>query len=255
MASGTGPLAGHVAVVTGGSRGIGRAIAARLLSDGAAVAITGRDAALGQASAEELGRMGKAIYVQSDVTDRASLERLTATVRQELGVIDILVSNAALYADLVRRPFWEIPEAEFDEVMKVNVRGTIGVATAVLPHMRERGQGRIVILSSVVGLRGTPFLMHYIASKGALNAMTKSMARELGPFNIAVNAVAPGMTDTEGSRVSATREYMQQLADERAFPRIEVPEDVVGAVAFFCSPDSAFVTGQLLVVDGGGVMH
>jgi NAD(P)-dependent dehydrogenase (short-subunit alcohol dehydrogenase family) len=173
------------------------------------------------------------------------------------GRIDLLVNNAGLYASLPMRPFEEIPLDEWRQVMDVNVASMFLTCRAVVPTMREQGGGKIVNISSGTPFRGVPFLLHYVTSKGAIVALTRALARELGKDSIHVNCVAPGFTMSEG--VKAHPEVIEQLRDvsvaARTIQRDQVPEDVVGAVVFLCGPGSAFITGQTMVIDGGQYFH
>jgi NAD(P)-dependent dehydrogenase (short-subunit alcohol dehydrogenase family) len=171
--------------------------------------------------------------------------------------IDILVNNAGLYASLAMRPFSEIPLEEWRKVMDVNVASIFLACRAVVPRMRERGGGKIVNISSGTVFRGVPFILHYVASKGAIVAMTRALAKELGKDGIHVNCVAPGFTMTKS--VEEHPEVVQALRDvtiaARTIQRDQVPEDVAGAVVFLCSPAADFITGQTMVIDGGQYFH
>ena len=173
------------------------------------------------------------------------------------GSIDVLVNNAGLYATLAMRPFEEIPLEEWRRVMDVNVASMFLTCRAVVPVMRERGGGKIVNISSGTPFRGVPFLLHYVTSKGAIVAFTRSLAKELGKDNVLVNCVAPGFTMTEG--VQSQPEVIEKLREvsiaARTLQRDQLPEDVVGAVVFLCGPGSDFVTGQTIVIDGGQFFH
>ena len=167
------------------------------------------------------------------------------------------MNNAGLYASLEMRPFDQIPLDEWRQVMDVNVASMFLTCRAVLPAMRERGGGRIVNISSGTPFRGVPFLLHYVTSKGAIVAFTRALAKELGKDNVLVNCVAPGFTMSAG--VEAHPEVIEKLRDvsvaARTLQRDQVPEDVVGAVVYFCGPGSDFVTGQTIVIDGGQTFH
>jgi NAD(P)-dependent dehydrogenase (short-subunit alcohol dehydrogenase family) len=180
----------------------------------------------------------------------------TETV-QRCGAIDILVNNAGLYASLAMRPFEQIPVAEWRQVMDVNVLSMFLTCRAVVPQMRAQGGGRIVNISSGTPFRGVPFLLHYVTSKGAIVALTRALAKELGGDEVLVNCVAPGFTMSEGVRQHP--EVVEALQDvsvgARTLKRDQVPEDVVGAVAFLCGPGATFITGQTMVIDGGQYFH
>lgn len=251
-----GRIEGKVAIVTGGAKGIGAVYAMALAGEGAKVVVA--DIVDGSAIVDQIGSTGgEAIQVMTDVSDEESIARMVETAVSTFGRIDILVSNAAIYAALEMKPFTEIDIAEWDRVLAVNVRGPFLCARAVIPHMRKGGWGRIINISSGTVFKGTPFLLHYVASKGAIIAMTRSLARELGDDGVCVNTLAPGfvLSDT----VLANEELRSALTDtvrsSRSIKRDQVPEDLIGTLLFLASDDSRFVTGQAIVVDGGSVMH
>ena len=247
-----GTLEGRVALVTGGSQGIGRAIAEGLAAEGARVAIADLRGAQEAAAAFDGG-----VGITADVAGEDDVARMTQEVLDRCGRIDILVNNAGLYASLAMRSFEEIPLEEWRRVMDVNVASMFLTCRAVVPLMRARGAGKIVNISSGTPFRGVPFLLHYVTSKGAIVAFTRSLARELGKDSIHVNCVAPGFTMTDG--VLANPEVVEKLRDAsvaaRTIQRDQVPEDVVGAVVFLCGPGSEFITGQTMVIDGGQTFH
>jgi NAD(P)-dependent dehydrogenase (short-subunit alcohol dehydrogenase family) len=178
---------------------------------------------------------------------------MAAAAQRIFGSLDILVNNAAVYDGLKRKLFTEIDPAEWDLVMNVNVKGAFLTARAVFPYMRDQGYGKIVNLASEVFFTGSHGFAHYVASKGGIIGLTRALAVELGPHNICINCVAPGFTDTEASRnLADTAKYDTSKTPLR---RMEKPEDLSGAVAFFCGPASDFITGQTLLVDGGRAMH
>jgi NAD(P)-dependent dehydrogenase (short-subunit alcohol dehydrogenase family) len=243
-------LAGATVIVTGGARGIGERYARAFAGRGAHVVIADRLRDAGEALARELG----ATFAATDVADEASVQAMAAAAAERTGRIDVLVNNAAIYADLGgKQRFDEISVDDWDRVMAVNVRGPWLCARAVYPHMREHG-GRIVNVASVVAHIGTAGFAHYVASKAAVMGLTRALAREVGSDGITVNAVAPGLVANESSRVLNEGAYLEQAARVRAVPRDMAPEDLVGAVLFLSSPASGFMSGQTLVVDGGGVM-
>ena len=253
--SGSELLGGRVAIITGGARGIGKAIALACAAEGAAVLIADVDEALATATAAEVEeRGGVALALHTDISDAASVEAMAVAAVERFGRIDILVNNAAMMAQLPRQPFHAIPEEQWDRVMAVNVKGPWLCIRAVVPIMRKRRYGRIVNLSSDMILSGVPGMLHYVASKGALTAMTRSLARELGPDGICVNAIAPGFTTTEAAMAHG-QEAAERSIRTRAIPRAQTPEDVTGTVVYLASSASDFVTGQLLVVNGGAVLH
>jgi len=245
-------LDGKVALVTGGAQGIGRAIADGLAAAGARIAVADLRGAEEAAAAYPDG-----VGVAGDVANEEDVKRLVAEVAERCGGIDILVNNAGLYASLEMRPFDQIPLAEWRQVMDVNVASMFLMCREVVPLMRARGGGRIVNISSGTPFRGVPFLLHYVTSKGAIVALTRALAKELGKDDVLVNCVAPGFTMSAG--VEAHPEVVEKLRDvsvsARTLQRDQVPEDVVGAVVFLCGPGSKFVTGQTMVIDGGQYFH
>jgi NAD(P)-dependent dehydrogenase (short-subunit alcohol dehydrogenase family) len=245
-------LEGKVAIVTGAAQGIGRAIAEGLAAEGARIVVADLRGAEEAAAAFPDG-----VGLTVDVADEAATQRMAADTVEQCGQIDILVNNAGLYASLAMRPFDQIPLEEWRRVMDVNVASMFLTCKAVVPHMRERGGGRIVNISSGTPFRGVPFLLHYVTGKGAIVAFTRALAKELGNDEILVNCVAPGFTLSQG--VEEHPEVVQALRDvsvsARTLKRDQVPEDVVGAVAFLCGPGSTFITGQTMVIDGGQYFH
>jgi NAD(P)-dependent dehydrogenase (short-subunit alcohol dehydrogenase family) len=245
-------LDGKVAVVTGAAQGIGRAIADGLAAEGARIVVVDLERA-----EEAAGSYADGVGLTADVANEEDVERVVAEVRERCGSIDVLVNNAGLYASLAMRPFTEIPLEEWRQVMDVNVASMFLTCRAVVPVMREQGGGKIVNISSGTPFRGVPFLLHYVTSKGAIVALTRSLAKELGRDGIHVNCVAPGFTMSEG--VQAHPEVVEALRDvsvaARTIQRDQVPEDVVGAVVFLCTASADFVTGQTMVIDGGQFFH
>jgi NAD(P)-dependent dehydrogenase (short-subunit alcohol dehydrogenase family) len=245
-------LVGKVAVVTGAAQGIGKAVAHGLAAEGARIVVADLQGADVAATAFTDG-----VGLEVDVADEDAVARMADEVTDRCGGIDILVNNAGLYASLPMRPFTEIPLEEWRRVMDVNVASMFLTCRAVVPRMRERGGGTILNVSSGTVFRGVPFVLHYVASKGAVVAMTRALARELGKDGIRVNCVAPGFTMTES--VQEQEEVVRALRDvtiaARTIQRDQVPEDVVGAAVFLCSPAADFITGQTMVIDGGQYFH
>jgi NAD(P)-dependent dehydrogenase (short-subunit alcohol dehydrogenase family) len=247
-------LANKVAVVTGGAAGIGFAYARRFLAEGARVVVA--DVADPVAAAEKLGAEGRVLGMRTDVSDIASLQAMVDAAVARFGRIDVLVNNAAVFASLKPQPFDAIPEAEWDRVMAVNVKGTWLCATACVPVMREQGVGAIVNIASTTAINGSAGFAHYVASKGAVIALTRSMAREVGPLGIRVNVIAPGFTLTDASRElfeQEGRDPETYALDRSSLKRPAQPEDVVGAALWLASDGAGYVTGQTIVVDGGRI--
>src|SRR5947209_19271771 len=245
-------MQGKVAIVTGAAQGIGRAIAEGLSAAGARIVVADLQGAEAAAATFPDG-----VGVTADVANEDDVRSLVDEVVDRCGSIDILVNNAGLYASLEMRPFDQIPLDEWRLVMDVNVASMFLACRAVVPVMRGQGGGRIVNISSGTPFRGVPFLLHYVTSKGAIVAFTRALAKELGQDAIHVNCVAPGFTMSEG--VKSNPEVIEKLRDvsvaARTLQRDQVPEDVVGAVVFLCTPAADFVTGQTMVIDGGQDFH
>lgn len=245
-------LVDRLIVVTGAGRGLGLAVAHDLADAGAHVVVADRHPDLAADAIAELSRHGTPVYrVDTDVSDADSVDRLAERVA-ELGGADGVVNNAALADGVGGKYFYELESSEFDRVMAVNLRGSWLVAKALYPQLRSSGNGRILNMSSDVAFYGPPRLMHYVASKGAIVAMTRAMARDAGPDDITVNAVAPGITEGEATQnIPAERHELYRV--NRALARPQHPEDLVGAVRFLMSDAAAYITGQTLLVDGGFV--
>jgi 3-oxoacyl-[acyl-carrier protein] reductase len=246
-----GQLEGRVALVTGGARGIGAATAARLAAEGASVAVLDLDESAAQASADALGT--RAMGVGADVSDAGAVEAAVARVKDELGPVGVLVNNAGVTRDNL---LFRLTEDDWDTVMNVHLRGAFLMSRAVQAHMVEAKWGRIVNLSSVSAL-GNRGQANYAAAKMGLQGFTRTLAIELGPFGVTVNAVAPGFVVTEmtaatAARLKLTPEQLQQAsAEQTPVRRVGQPADIAGAIAFFAGEAASFVTGQTLYVDGG----
>ena len=249
-------LEGRTAIVTGAGSGIGKAFALRLAQDGANVVVA--DIRNQDAAAAEIAKAtgARTLGLKTDVSSEADTARMAEETLKAFGSIDVLVNNAAMFSVLQLRPFEQIPVEEWKRLMEINILGVALACRAVAPQMRRQKRGRIINLASGAPLKGVPLFLHYIASKGAVIAMTRGLARELGKDGITVNAIAPGFTMSEGviehtHHVEVSREGSLR---SRAIPRDEQPEDLVGTVSFLAGDDAAFMTGQTLVVDGGSAM-
>lgn len=241
-------LAGKNALVTGSTRGIGRAIAEALARSGARVAVVGRDLEKAKEAASAVGNGAQGFAC--DVSDTAAVARLVADVEAAFGSIDILVNNAGITRDnLVMR----LKDDDWDAVVNANLRGAFAAIRAVSRGMMKRRSGRIINISSIIGIIGNKGQANYAASKAGLIALTKSVAKELGSRNILVNAVAPGFIETEMT-AAMTPEAREALGRQIALERLGTPQDIAATVAFLASDLSSYITGQVLVVDGGMVM-
>lgn len=245
-------LKGRVAIITGAGQGIGKVFAKAFAQSGAVAVIAERNPASGEAVAKEIiAAKGLAFAVTTDVSQPDSIAAMVAAVEGRYGRIDILINNAGVFSTLDMRPFDQIPLEEWEQVLRVNVTGPFLCSRAVLPAMRRAKWGRIVNMASGAVTMGRPNYLHYIASKGALAGMTGSMARELGPDGITVNAILPGATFTEVERKTVSPEQKVRIVAQQCIPRAETPDDLVGTALFLASDNAAFLTGQCLTVDGG----
>jgi len=249
-----GRLDGRSIIVTGAAQGIGAVYARALAAEGARLSIC--DLTEPRSVADEIRAAGgEAISLVTDVTSSAAVAALVKATVAAYGTVHGLVNNAAMFGSLALKPFMEIESAEWDKVMAVNTRGVFECVKAVVPAMRAQQYGKIINIASGTVFKGTTHLLHYVASKGAVVAMTRVMARELGGDNILVNCIAPGLTLSAAVQATYTRAGIDRTTATRALKRDEVPEDLIGALIFFASGESDFITGQTLLVDGGSVMH
>ena len=250
-------LTGRTVIVTGGAQGIGATYAAALAQDGANVAVCDIvDPSAGVAAIEQSG--GKALGRICDITDSGAVARFVGQVQERFGGIQGLVNNAAVFATLRLKPLEQIASDEFDRVLSVNVRGSFEMIKAVAPIMRAQKYGKIINIASGTFFKGTPLMVHYVASKGAMIGLTRSVARELGKDGICVNCVAPGLTMSDSLEDNPDydgAQWMRATVDSRCLTREQMPEDLTGVVNFLLSADSDFMTGQTVVVDGGSVMN
>jgi NAD(P)-dependent dehydrogenase (short-subunit alcohol dehydrogenase family) len=245
-----GALSGHIALVTGGTRGIGRAIALRLAAGGADVAVASRSSD-GAPVVGELEKLGvRALAVKGDVADSDAVRRLTEAVRQVLGPVDILVNNAAI-ADLGYRNAWEMAQGSWERMISVDLSGVYYCCAAVIPGMLSLGWGRIVNIASTSGISGGTSGAHYAAAKGGVIALSKALARELASRGITVNVVAPSKIDTEMFRSFTGAEERAAAIHKIPVGRLGRPEEIAEAVAYFAGAESGYTTGQVLVVSGG----
>ena len=249
-------LEGKVAIVTGAGQGIGREYALGLAREGAAVVVADINENNGKSVETELRDAGhRALFVAVDVANEESTKELARRTVEEFGGIDILVNNAAIYAGLPYESIEEMPVERFDRVMAVAVKGSWLCTRAVLPAMRERGGGAIVNQGSTAAYHHAPRRMHYNVSKVAVHGLTKSLAKELGPDNIRVNAIAPGAIDTEATLSGVPQEALDRLATMQLVKRQGHTDDLVEPLLFLVSDRSAFMTGQILSVDGGVIFN
>jgi len=247
-------LEGKVAIITGAAQGIGAAYAKGLAAAGAKVSLCDI-IPCDDVVAEIKAAGGKVIAQPCDITNVQQVEALVKATEEAFGGIHILINNAALFAKLPLKKFEDITSDEWDRVMAINTRGVFECIKAVSPVMRRQKYGKIVNITSSGVMKGIPMLLHYIASKAAVIGMTRSLARELGGDNICVNVLAPGLTLSEDVKANEAYATSRQLnIASRALKREQDPEDLVGTVVYLSSPESDFMTGQTMLVDGGSAM-
>jgi 3-oxoacyl-[acyl-carrier protein] reductase len=243
-------LAGRVAVVTGSTRGIGRAIAGTLAESGARVAVVGRDSGKAEAVAAEIGPADRARGFACEISDPTSVTALIEEAERAFGSVDILVNNAGLTRDNI---LFRLKDDDWDAVLDANLRGAFAAIRAASRGMIKRRWGRIVNMASVVGIVGNKGQANYAASKAGLIGLTKSVAKELAPRNVLANAVAPGFIETDMT-AAMTTDARTALTAQIPLERLGTPADIAGMVAFLASEYAAYITGQVFVVDGGMVM-
>jgi len=245
-------LSGRVAIVTGGGQGIGRAYARALAEAGASTVIAERNATNGERVAAEIrGDGGQSIAAETDVASAESALAAVDAALETFGRVDILINNAGIFSTIKMRPFTDIPLDEWEQVLRVNITGPFLMARAVAAPMKEQGWGRIVNMGSAAVTMGRPHYLHYITSKSALEGMSRSLARELGPHGITVNTILPGAVTTEIERETVTPAQKQAMIAMRCVAREQTPADLIGTMLFLSSEASAFLTGQSITVDGG----
>jgi NAD(P)-dependent dehydrogenase (short-subunit alcohol dehydrogenase family) len=245
-------LAGRVVVITGAGRGLGRAYATAFAAEGAAIVVAEIDEDAGRATAGLISSAGgRSLSIATDVTSVGSVDEMVAGTLEAFGRIDVLVNNAAIYDGIRCAPVEALTVDEWERVLSVNVRGVWNCVRAVVPAMKREGSGKIVNVASGTVLSGTPYMLHYVASKGAIVAMSRSLARELGPSGITVNTLVPGLTDSGAQKVWDVPDGAPQARPIPSLERRLTPDALVGAAIFLASSDSDLMTGQLLVINGG----
>jgi len=247
---------GRSVIVTGGGKGIGKVYVEEFAKAGARVVAADIDADAAKAVAEALQKAGcEALGLGVDIASEEATAKMAQATLERFGSIDILINNASLMSVLARRSWLEIPVDEWDRVMAVNLRGMFLSCRAVFPAMKAKARGKIVNISSSRVWEGAPNRLHYTTSKAGIIGFTRALSREVGEYGITVNALTPGMTQSETQIASSSGNYLAARVAGRAIERVQVPADLVGAVMFLSSPASDFMTGQTINVDGGKSMH
>ena len=255
-------LKDKVAIITGGAQGIGRAYALGMADEGANLVIADINLEAAEQTAQEIqGKGRKALALKVDVASQADTQKMVEKTIDHFGKIDILVNNAAILGKVKvsRVPFYELDLDEWDRMMAVNLKGTLLCCRAVFPQMKAQKSGKIINVSTTGFYYGHANYVHYVASKAGVIGLTRSLAHELGDFNINVNCIAPGATMAEDPSDKAavekrTERISRRVVPKRCLKRVQYPEDLVGTAIFLASADSDFITGQSIVVDGGDVM-
>jgi 3-oxoacyl-[acyl-carrier protein] reductase len=255
-------LKDKVVIITGGAQGLGRAYALGMAEQGARVVIADINLPAAEATARDIqAKGGEALALKTDVSSVGDTEMMAKKAAERFGRIDVLVANAGMLERVKfgMGKFWEIDVADWDKVINVNLKGTFLSCRAVFPYMKAQQSGKIITISSGAVFIGGANLPHYTASKSGIIGLTWSMAREAGEFNINVNCIAPGATQSwepaDGEEYESRQKFLETLLPKRALKRVQNPADLVGAVIFLASSDSNFITGQTIIVDGGEVMH
>jgi NAD(P)-dependent dehydrogenase (short-subunit alcohol dehydrogenase family) len=249
-------LKGKVAIVTGGARGLGRAFASRLYEEGAKVVIA--DILDANKVAQSIAKKeGEVLSLHTNVIEEESTKDMARKAIEYFGRIDILINNAAISTTTVMKPFYDISAEEWDEVIRVNLKGVFLCCKAVYPQMKKQNTGKIINISSGTFFKGLPNFIHYVTSKGGVIGFTRALAREVGNDGICVNAISPGYTRTEvlTEKPQYPEKLVRGIVASRCFKRDELPEDITGTVVFLASEESNFITGQTIVVDGGSVFN
>jgi 3-oxoacyl-[acyl-carrier protein] reductase len=245
-----------VAIITGSGQGIGRECAHSFAKEGAKVVIAEVNFKNAQQVASDFTREGfDAIAVETDISSPNSVEEMAKQTISQFGRIDILVNNASIFATLKMKPFWEISLDEWNKIIAVNLTGVFLCCKAVSSFMIAQKYGKIVNVASTSALEGRPNYLHYVTSKAGIMGMSRSLARELGEYNINVNVVSPGSTATEVPRETVSPEQAKAMINARSIKRQANPLDIIGAILFLASDESSFITGQLVNVDGGIILH
>lgn len=249
-------LEGKVIIVTGSGRGLGRSYAMALAKEGAKVVVADILGEQVKETANEIQKAGgEALAIKTDVSSEQDVENLAKTTVEKFGKIDVFINNAAMLAPK-RKPFHEISVEEWDRLFSVNVRGTWLCTKAVFPYMKEQRAGKIVNVASGTFFAGVPQEAHYVSSKGGVIGFTRATCRELGQYNITINAIAPGLVLTEAVKAGMPEnKHEDSTIAARSLKRAETPDDLVGTIIFLSSSDSDFMTGQTILVDGGRAMN
>jgi len=247
-------LKDKVVIVTGSGKNIGKVYAERFAKEGAKVTVCDIvDCTETEKAIQSMG--GEVLSVKTDITSEKDTIEMAKKTVDRFGRIDILVNNAAIWGGIVLKPFYEISMEEWDNMMAVNLRGTFLCCKAVFPYMKQQKKGKIINIASIAAFHAIPYSLPYNTSKGGILVLTKTMARELGEFNINVNCVAPGLVWNEASKKQITTQELERHITTMCFRRAQEAEDLVGTVLFLASEESDFVTGQTIVVDGGSFLH
>lgn len=245
-----------VIIITGAGQGIGRVLANALAREGAKIVISEINETNARAVAGEITGLGfDAIAIKTDVADEREVNQMVSGAVEKYGRVDVLVNNAGILSTIRMKPFWEISAEEWDRVLAVNLKGMFLCCKAVVPVMQKQKKGKIINMSSTTVLEGRPNYLHYVSSKAGVIGLTRAMAREVGDWNINVNAITPGATDTGIPRDSVSPQQQQAMIAQRCIKRKEVPQDLVGTVMFLASEESDFISGQVINVDGGFNMY